>query len=71
MLIGIPAGIFAAIRKNSIVDYAIMTVALLGICLPNFVIGPMLAEFFGAKLRLRPGVRLESRPIHPACSSLR
>ncbi len=54
MLIGIPAGIFAAIRKNSIVDYAIMTVALLGICLPNFVIGPMLAEFFGAKLGLVP-----------------
>ena len=54
MLIGIPAGIFAAIRKNSSVDYLIMAVALLGICLPNFVIGPLLAEFFGAKLGLLP-----------------
>jgi oligopeptide transport system permease protein len=54
MLIGIPAGIFAAIRKNSSVDYIIMAVALLGICLPNFVIGPLLAEFFGARLGLFP-----------------
>lgn len=48
--IGIPAGIFAAIRKNTPVDYIIMAVALLGICLPNFVIGPLLAEFFGGRL---------------------
>lgn len=48
--IGIPAGIFAAIRKNTSIDYMIMAVALLGICLPNFVIGPLLAEFFGGRL---------------------
>lgn len=48
--IGIPAGIFAGVRKNTRVDYIIMAVALLGICLPNFVIGPLLAEFFGGRL---------------------
>lgn len=48
--IGIPAGVLAAIRKNHALDYLIMAVALLGICLPNFVIGPLLAEFFGARL---------------------
>ena len=48
--IGIPAGIFAAIWKNSTIDYLIMAVALFGICLPSFVIGPMLAEFFGGRL---------------------
>jgi oligopeptide transport system permease protein len=48
--IGIPAGIIAAIRKNTPVDYLIMAIALLGICLPNFVIGPLLAEFFGGRL---------------------
>ena len=48
--IGIPAGILAAIRRNSTFDYLIMGGALLGICLPNFVIGPMLAEFFGGRL---------------------
>ncbi|MCU0752944.1 MAG: ABC transporter permease [Akkermansiaceae bacterium] len=40
----------AAIRKNRAPDYIIMAVALLGICLPNFVIGPLLAEFFGGRL---------------------
>ena len=50
MSIGIPAGVLAAIRKNSTLDYLIMAVALLGICLPNFVIGPLLAEFFGGRL---------------------
>jgi oligopeptide transport system permease protein len=54
VLIGIPAGVFAAIRKNTPVDYIIMAVALLGICLPNFVIGPLLAEFFGARLSWFP-----------------
>jgi oligopeptide transport system permease protein len=48
--IGIPAGVLAAIRKNGPPDYIIMAVALLGICLPNFVIGPLLAEFFGGRL---------------------
>ena len=48
--IGIPAGILAAIRRNSTVDYLIMGGALFGICLPNFVIGPLLAEFFGGRL---------------------
>lgn len=52
--IGIPAGIFAAIRKNRIADYVIMSVALIGICLPNFVIGPFLAEVFGRSLRWVP-----------------
>lgn len=52
--IGIPAGIFAAIRRNTVLDYIIMGGALLGICLPNFVIGPLLAEFFGGRLGWLP-----------------
>ncbi len=52
--IGIPAGIVAAIRRNSTFDYCIMGAAMLGICLPNFVIGPMLAEFFGVRLGWLP-----------------
>lgn len=52
--IGIPAGIISAMRRNSAVDYLVMGGALLGICLPNFVIGPMLAEFFGVQLGWLP-----------------
>ncbi len=40
--LGIPLGIFAALRKNGIVDYVSMIIALGGICIPAFVLGPLL-----------------------------
>ncbi|MCB1079135.1 MAG: ABC transporter permease [Verrucomicrobiae bacterium] len=40
--IGIPAGIFSAIRKNGWIDYGSMAFAMIGICVPTFVIGPIL-----------------------------
>jgi oligopeptide transport system permease protein len=40
--IGIPAGIFSAIRRNGLVDYGSMAFAMIGICVPTFVIGPLL-----------------------------
>lgn len=48
--VGIPAGVIAAVRKNSPFDYGLMGSAMLGICLPSFVIGPVLAGIFGLKL---------------------
>ena len=39
LLIGLPAGIIAALRKNSSYDYFLMISAMLGICLPTFVLG--------------------------------
>ena len=41
--IGIPAGIISALKKNSIIDYSTMIVAMIGISIPSFVIGPLLA----------------------------
>ncbi len=41
--IGIPAGIISALKKNSIIDYGTMIVAMIGISIPSFVIGPLLA----------------------------
>ena len=48
--IGIPAGILAALRKNSLIDYASMTVAMFGISIPSFVIGPLLAGQIATKI---------------------
>jgi len=45
ILIGIPAGIVAALKHNSIIDNSAMLLALLGISIPSFVIGPLLAKF--------------------------
>ncbi len=48
--IGLPAGIIAAVRKNSWLDYSAMSLAMLGICLPTFVMGPILQWIFALKL---------------------
>ncbi len=43
ILIGIPAGILSALRKNSYIDYGTMVVAMAGISIPSFVVAPLLA----------------------------
>jgi oligopeptide transport system permease protein len=51
LLIGIPAGVIAAVRKNTSIDFSCLAFAMLGICLPSFVIGPLLAVFAGLGLQ--------------------
>jgi oligopeptide transport system permease protein len=46
LLVGIPAGTIGALRQNSRGDYASMAAAMLGISLPNFVLGPILVLLF-------------------------
>ena len=48
--IAIPLGVLAGTRKNSLVDNIASFIALLGICLPGFVIGPLLVYLFAVKL---------------------
>ncbi len=47
LVIGIPAGVVAALRTNTLQDYIPMSTAMLGICLPSFVMGPLLILVFG------------------------
>jgi oligopeptide transport system permease protein len=42
LLIGVPIGVWSATRQNSAGDYAAMSLALLGVSIPNFVLGPLL-----------------------------
>ena len=51
LLVGIPAGVIAAVRKNTCVDFACLSFAMVGICLPGFVIGPLLAVTAGLGLK--------------------
>lgn len=51
LMVGIPAGVIAAVRKNSPTDFACLAFAMVGICLPSFVIGPLLAVFAGLKFQ--------------------
>jgi oligopeptide transport system permease protein len=50
LLIGVTAGVIASIRKNSILDYGAMSLAMIGICLPTFVLGPLLVLLLAMKL---------------------
>lgn len=51
---GILIGTIAALRQNSIVDVAVTAVGNIGITIPNFVIGPVLALLFGQTLHWLP-----------------
>ncbi len=50
LLIGLPLGVLAAVRKNTALDHLASGGAMLGICLPSFVLGPILALIFGIRL---------------------
>ena len=41
-VLGTLIGTFAALRQNTVVDYSVMGVAMLGISIPNFVVAPLL-----------------------------
>ena len=50
LCLGLPAGIIAALKKNSLLDYVPMSTAMIGICLPTFVMGPLLIMIFSSGL---------------------
>jgi oligopeptide transport system permease protein len=50
LLLGVPLGVYAAAHRNTRTDYSLMSAAMIGICLPTFVIGPLLGLFLGLKL---------------------
>jgi len=54
LLIGMPAGILAASRPNSMQDYTPMSLAMAGICMPNFVLGPLLVLVFSLWMNWLP-----------------
>ena len=61
VLVGIPAGIAAALTQHRRTDYALSALSALGLALPSFVVGPLLALIFGAHARVAAGGRLGAR----------
>lgn len=57
LLIGTTVGSIAALKQNSSWDYASMALAMLGISLPNFVLGPILVLVFSLSLYWLPPSR--------------
>lgn len=54
LIVGVVAGVLAASRQNSVLDHATMGAAMLGICMPSFVLGLLLLIIFSFDLRLLP-----------------
>ena len=54
LTIGLTAGIIASLRPNSWQDYTPMSLAMIGICVPSFVLGPLLLLIFGINLSWFP-----------------
>lgn len=50
LVLGLGAGLLAALRRNTALDYVPMSLATLGICLPTFVLGPLLVLVFALML---------------------
>jgi oligopeptide transport system permease protein len=57
LVVGITTGTIAAVRQNSKLDYGSMAVAMFGISLPNFVLGPLLVLVFSLTLYWLPPAR--------------
>ena len=54
ILIALPLGIVAAVYRGTTIDHAAMTLALVGISMPNFWLGPLLAILFAVQLGWLP-----------------
>ena len=54
LIVAIPLGILAAVFRGTYVDHAAMTLALVGISMPNFWLGPLLAILFAVRLGWLP-----------------
>jgi oligopeptide transport system permease protein len=62
LAVGITVGSIAALKQNTFWDYGSMAVAMLGISVPNFVLGPILVLFFSLTLYWLPPSRWEGFP---------
>jgi peptide/nickel transport system permease protein len=54
LFVGVPMGVYAALRRGSFGSQVLMTISLLGVSLPSFLIGILLILFFAVTLKWLP-----------------
>ncbi len=54
LLVGIPMGVYAALRRGSVMSQLMMTLSLVGVSLPTFLIGILLILVFAVMLKVLP-----------------
>src|SRR5262245_24180519 len=56
-IVGVALGIAGALRRNGPIDYSAGAIAMVGVAVPIFVIGPLLQILFGLQLQWLPVAR--------------
>ncbi|AVQ86801.1 oligopeptide ABC transporter permease OppB [Plesiomonas shigelloides] len=54
LILGVTAGVIAALKQNTVLDYTVMGFAMTGVVIPSFVIAPLLVLLFSLGLKLLP-----------------
>lgn len=54
LVVGLTLGVIAALKQNSIIDYIVMTIAMIGAMVPSFVKAPLMVLIFAVTLKLLP-----------------
>jgi len=54
IMVGVTLGVIAALRQNGPADYTVMSIAIVGICIPSFVTAPLLQLVLGSNLGWLP-----------------
>lgn len=62
ILLGMPLGILAALKQNTILDYLGMSVAIFGVSVPVIVLGPLMIYLFGVNWKVLPPTGWGSSP---------
>jgi ABC-type dipeptide/oligopeptide/nickel transport system permease component len=62
LLIGMPLGIMAALKQNTVWDYLGMSVAIFGVSVPVIVLGPIMVWIFGVTLQWLPPTGWGAKP---------
>lgn len=66
LVLGVATGAWAALRQNRLTDYAVMSIAMIGISVPNFVMAPLLILVFAITLGWLPAGGWEFAPSRMA-----
>jgi peptide/nickel transport system permease protein len=54
LVVGVPMGVYAALKRGNFMSQVMMTVSLLGVSLPTFLIGILLILIFAVQLKVLP-----------------
>lgn len=65
ILVGIPAGVISAVKRNTLLDYTLSTISMAGIAVPSFWLGILMILLLSVKLNILPASGYASFSSNP------